>query len=193
MDAMLFADMSICINESNYRIRPTIGALCSIEAQTGLPTLSMISLLYGAHLPATALRIIINEGMNATENPTGILEYSDESLKNVSMGLCSFLLTGVGCDMTSRSLDSVTFNTLKQPDWQDMFKTYVGMMARSTEEFWQLTIHEYMLAMEGFCTLQGIETIHAAFPATSGELAELMQRFPDARGDATDSSQQTSS
>ncbi len=179
MSPLLFADTPIRINEHTYRLRPTIGALCSIEAQTGLTTLSMISLLHGARLPAAALRIIVNEGMNAIENASDIPECSDEALTKTSMGLCSFLLTGIGCDMTSRSLDSVTFSGLTQPDWQDMFKTYVGMMGRNAEEFWQLTMHEYMLAVEGFCALKGIETLSASAPATSQDLAEMLQKFPD--------------
>ena len=62
------------------------------------------------------------------------------------------------------------------PDWREMFLTYVGIMGRPVAEFWQLTVAEYELAVEGFCLLQHIDTTS---PATSHELAEMLKRFPD--------------
>lgn len=173
----LFADHYITLGDKRVALRPTLEAIHAIEAQTGLGTLSLIALLHARKLPPAMLRIIAHEGARAAD---GVLEdASDESLQQAAPALCEFLLSGIGCEATADALDVALFRSLRQPDWQDMFKTYVGMMGHSVQEFRQLTYSQYLLAVEGFCMLHGVEPSATAAPATSRDLREMLQRFPD--------------
>ncbi|MFW0777690.1 MAG: GTA-gp10 family protein [Rickettsiales bacterium] len=178
MTPLLFADTPIRINEHTYRLRPTIGALCNIEAQTESSIVTLITDLHESQLPCDTLRLILSEGAKAANTPLKTAKLSKKILKNTLPQLCTLLLQGIGCAEASVPLNAQILKLLHQPDWQDMFKIYVGMMGYSTQEFQQITLAEYLLAVEGFAQFHDID-ISTATPATSQDLAEMLQKFPD--------------
>ena len=104
------------------------------------------------------------------------LEFTDEQIKVAIPDLMAFLLRGIGQQAT---ITSDVIKSLKQPDWRDMFMTYVGIMGRPISEFKSITLEEYALVVEGFCMLHQIDIQSVAIPATSQDLAEMLERFPD--------------
>ena len=142
---------------------PTIGAMRRIERQSGLK-IPELAALFNAACPPKPLRKLVACEANLCEKHT--------------LALRNFLLAGIGA--TGQPTEN-TLRNLKSPDWLDMFKTYVGMMGHSAQEFWQLTLEEYELAREGFCLAHQIEYLAstAATAATRHDLAALTQLFPD--------------
>lgn len=138
---------------------PTISAMRRIERQSGLK-IHDLAVLFAAACPPKPLRKLVAEEANISEKHT--------------LALRDFLLAGIGM---TKPLAENSLRNLKSPDWMDMFKTYVGMMGHSAQEFWQLTLEEYELAREGFCLAHHIESLPTA--ATHQELAAMARQFPD--------------
>ncbi len=157
-------EMIIPVGRRRVLLRPSIGALCAIDRQTGFAIGKLIETM-----PESSLRIIANEGMRAAGSP--VFRMTDKALREVRGHLRAFLLRGIGCVDETLSV--------RQPDWRDMFVTYVGLMGRPVSEFRDITLAEYSLAVEGFCLLHHIDSAAASAPATSQDLAEMVKRFPD--------------
>lgn len=181
MAKTFLGEMPVRVGRRYYDMRPTIGALRKIERQTGASIVALIALLHESRLPYDTLRLILNEGAKAGGNSLEGVKLSSRALKNALPQPCAFLLQGIGCTGTSSApLNAQALKLLRQPDWDGMFKIYVGMMGHSAQEFHHITLAEYQLAVEGFAQFHDIDLSTAA-PASSQDLAEMLARFPDAR------------
>lgn len=180
MAGMTDGEMVIIIAEKHYRLRPSIRALCRIESQTNLTTQALIAATAASGLPAFTLRPILREGIKAAENIGDDVPVSDDQLVAAAPHLFAFLLQGLGHEPIFPGMtDPGVMKNIRQPNWQDIFKTYMGVMGRPVQEFWQMTLVEYALAFEGFCLVHKIDGLSASAPATATDVAELLQQFPD--------------
>ncbi|MGE3714351.1 MAG: hypothetical protein AB7F82_07490 [Alphaproteobacteria bacterium] len=142
---------------------PTIGAMRTIERRSGM------------HIPALA--VLFNHGHPPEALAQLVSEYADVQH---AIGMRNFLLEGIGFyEYGNQALPLNVLRKLQRPDWLDMFRTYVGMMGHSAQEFWQITLEEYLLAVEGFCLLHRITPSSAATTATARDLHAMIERFPD--------------
>lgn len=147
---------------------PTIGTMRAIERKSGMHIAALI-VLFNHKRPPDALAELV--AAHADVHHT--------------LGMRNFLLEGIGFkDYGSQPLDLDTLRNLPRPDWLDMFKTYVGIMGHSAQEFWQLNLEEYRLALEGFCLLHRIDPYADLDPATTRDLREMMVNYPDKRPDS---------
>ena len=174
--------------ETSCMLRPTIGALCAIEKHSHLTIIQLITLFYTVHLPMPTLRLMVREGAKAAGDiPHDDMLSDDQALRTLVPQLRCFLLQGIGyADPDATSFDAKALQSLRQPDWDDMFMTYVGIMERQATEFWQITLTEYALAVEGFCLRHDIDSLSSAAPATSQDLAEMLQQYPDKQANEAD-------
>jgi hypothetical protein len=177
----LAGEVTIMLGGQPHVLRPSFQALYAIEQRSRLTIRGLLALLCAHGLPASALRIIAEEGLAASGYIPDDLDLSDERLKPAAHTLRNFLLYGLGCalDDPRAPLDAATIRALAVPDWHDLYKTFTGMMGRAGHEFWQTTLPEYWLTYEGFFAMHGLESLQHGAPATSADLAELMERFPD--------------
>ena len=59
--------------------------------------------------------------------------------------------------------------------WDDWLKLALGKMSMSSNDFWNLSLEEFYLAVEGFSDFHGGKPP----PMTRNELLDLMERYPD--------------
>ena len=91
-----------------------------------------------------------------------------------------FLVQGLG--YTRQEADEIHSANLGQLPgicWDDLFKVATGFMGKSTDEFWRMTMHEFLLAYEGFCMLHDIKLAPYGTPATQHDVRSMMRQFPD--------------
>lgn len=175
----VFAETLISLNARRYALRPSFAALYAIESQS-LPLPELLRLLHAGYASPDMLRLILSEGIAAAEN--GVLDagWVEEELYAAAPQLLMFLLRGIGYAVEgAESITAEECAALPPLAWPELIKVACGMMGRTLQEFWQMTMPEYRLILEGFLILQGIDALDALPPANSHDLAAMMRRFPD--------------
>lgn len=153
---MLQQHITLRAGDTQVVLRPTLGALGAIEQATGRP----VKQLLAEGMKADTLRQV------AEIAGAGKAHITDEELLSQKAAITSFLAGALGGGGAS-------------PDFREMFMIYVGVMGRPVAEFWNITLAEYALVLEGFCLHHNIDLAAAGMPATSHDLAEMQERFPD--------------
>ena len=61
-------------------------------------------------------------------------------------------------------------------DWARLYQVCVGMVGIRPDYFWQMSLNEAYLAIDGFKEFNGVQD---KAPLTSDELGKLMELHPD--------------
>lgn len=181
MAKAFLGEVSLSIHGRRYTLKPSLGALYEIEQRLDMTIPEAIAMVSTGQAPAPMIRTILQEGLAAAGHNPANVRLSRRALRLMTPALCHLLLLGLGCVVDDPALppDRKTLATLAPLDWEDMYRNATGMMGKNANEFWHMTLTEYRLAFEGFCMLHGIESYHGATPATSLDLSDMMERFPD--------------
>lgn len=167
------------IGKSRVLLRPSVRALCAIEKNLKCSVVSLLMDLHCGNISVQSLRIIVYE-MARAAGVYALPVFEDVALQQSIPELQALLLRGIGCAPEIQDeLDMSMLHALVQPNWQDIFISYVGILGRPIYEFWEMTLAEYALVTQGFCLQNNIDPVASAAPATSHDLIELMQSFPD--------------
>lgn len=166
MRAFLYSE-TITIAGHVYTWRPSIASLCRMEVNSGCTITDMMKLLHCNKQDDELLRVLAKQLC---------VEIPDAALRQCAPEFLRVLLAAMGHAPTHQA---GALPALSQPDWRDLFMTYVGVMGRPVAEFWEMTLAEYALALAGFCLRNEMEVAAVGAPATSREVLELMKTFPD--------------
>lgn len=158
MPCIFAGEDEITLGKHHHTWRPSFKALYEIERHTGMPIAELTACICHTAFPITILRLILRECLPSAH----AMEICDKDLILCLPTLHRLLLHATGTAI----------------DWPDTFRIVVGMMGRSSQEFWQMTWAEYQLAVEGFCMLHGVD-ITCDIPANAKELQEMLRQFPD--------------
>ncbi|MFO0388657.1 MAG: hypothetical protein ACK502_02910 [Alphaproteobacteria bacterium] len=149
-------DTTITLAGKPYRLRASIAALCAIEQHLNLPIHTLAE-----HTFTNAQAVfILHAGIDAAGYQPIHITDDEPHLHEYARAF----IAGALQDKT-------------ELNWRGMFTTFTGIMNRPTAEFWNITLAEYSLIVEGFCLMHGLEPHRALPPATSQDLAEMIRRF----------------
>ena len=75
-------------------------------------------------------------------------------------------------------MSNIFQNTLEltHRHWKEYLETGIGVLRMTPNEFWNLTMIEFVCACEGFSKFHGGQS---DTPMTKDELQDLMERYPD--------------